>query len=519
MDNFGLRLRQHREQARDPTKKNRRLSQQRLGELLGQVRGDDGVSGATISNWELDNAKIDKDDRQTLTTLIQILYECHGLHSLDEANTLLHAGNYRALDGSEQQRLFPNEPAPLAPTSPTRLQEESLPAGTNRQLFVTLWRELRTRPGFPEQIIITPLHHWTPHKVFWTTIWLGLWLLTWFLTLPLLHWPPAGDNDAQTAATLHLIGSNLIPLLTGLLFALKHRSSPLPHTTPRQFAFFAWLGALAGFTFGYASLSLLRLVAYYLGLANIPPLLAGLAALWLIICTVITAQQLPPHVHHTFGSLRITEGDVALLLLLSLPGLALGLTFATIYPWLLTPTTGTTVILSATMLISAIHLWQPRQLNILLPVLASLLIGIFFINTQAGPLTLALTSGSIAVTATTILRKELHATLAGVSLALGTALVAAWLWPHQPIIASMLTLIVLALWLWQGQQLLRLPASLWLTILAAGVTIILVARYDWPEYETALLFAGAITLLLLTDTIRHKRQRKKQHDPKTQKTA
>lgn len=279
------------------------------------------------------------------------------------------------------------------------------------------------------------------------------------------------------------------------------------------------MGALAGFTFGYASLSLLRLVAYYLGLANIPPLLAGLAALWLIICTVITAQQLPPHVHHTFGSLRITEGDVALLLLLSLPGLALGLTFATIYPWLLTPTTGTTVILSATMLISAIHLWQPRQLNILLPVLASLLIGIFFINTQAGPLTLALTSGSIAVTATTILRKELHATLAGVSLALGTALVAAWLWPHQPIIASMLTLIVLALWLWQGQQLLRLPASLWLTILAAGVTIILVARYDWPEYETALLFAGAITLLLLTDTIRHKRQRKKQHDPKTQKTA
>ena len=120
---FGDSLRFHRRQGHDPSYGGQ-LTQSRLGELLGQRLGvDGGYSGATISDWERNERQIHKDDRRVLVALIQVLHECGGLQTPEQAQALLRAGNYSSLDEDELQLCFP-QPAntpdrPGACTFPT----------------------------------------------------------------------------------------------------------------------------------------------------------------------------------------------------------------------------------------------------------------------------------------------------------------------------------------------------------------------------------------------------------------
>ena len=50
--------------------------------------------------------KINVEDRNVLIALITVLYMCGGLQTLKDANQLLEAGNYRALDDDEKQKVF-----------------------------------------------------------------------------------------------------------------------------------------------------------------------------------------------------------------------------------------------------------------------------------------------------------------------------------------------------------------------------------------------------------------------------
>lgn len=84
------------------------LTQERLGELLGTALGHAGYSGAAVSDWERNKSKIEEDDRPVLMGLISVLVACQGLHTVREANELLQAGNYRALDAAEQGAIFPH---------------------------------------------------------------------------------------------------------------------------------------------------------------------------------------------------------------------------------------------------------------------------------------------------------------------------------------------------------------------------------------------------------------------------
>ncbi len=104
-EGFGLLLRYHRRQCRDPLRGGP-LTQARLGELLGDYLGDAGYSGAAVSDWERDKSKISEDDRLVLVSLIRTLYQCGGLSTIDQADALLQAGNYRDLDRSEAQAIF-----------------------------------------------------------------------------------------------------------------------------------------------------------------------------------------------------------------------------------------------------------------------------------------------------------------------------------------------------------------------------------------------------------------------------
>lgn len=114
MSRFGTLLRAHRRQCQDPLRGGM-LTQERLGELLGEVLGHAGYSGAAISDWERSRSKIDEDDRPVLIALLSVLVACHGLRTVREANELLHAGNYRGLDPTERRTVFPNLAAPCPP--------------------------------------------------------------------------------------------------------------------------------------------------------------------------------------------------------------------------------------------------------------------------------------------------------------------------------------------------------------------------------------------------------------------
>src|SRR5690349_3412555 len=107
MASFGELLREYRQRGK--------LSQAKLGELIGSQLGMlGGYSAAAVSDWERGKSKIDEDERLVLTSLIQVLYGHGGLKDSGDANLLLEAGNYRALDVQEKQRIFPAEPMHMA---------------------------------------------------------------------------------------------------------------------------------------------------------------------------------------------------------------------------------------------------------------------------------------------------------------------------------------------------------------------------------------------------------------------
>jgi class 3 adenylate cyclase/predicted ATPase len=116
MSKFSSLLQTFRLRAQHPEHQGR-LSQARLGQLIGQYLDDEGFTNVTIHNWEHDKSRINQSDRNVLLALIQALYHCQGLNTLNEANELLAAGDYRILNRAEIEQISANwladEAAPL----------------------------------------------------------------------------------------------------------------------------------------------------------------------------------------------------------------------------------------------------------------------------------------------------------------------------------------------------------------------------------------------------------------------
>lgn len=128
MSSFGHLLRFYRRRCQDP-QRGGMLTQERLGELLGVTLGDAGYSGAAVSDWERDKSKINVDDRLVLVTLVNILHSCGGLLTPADADKMLEAGNYRALNERERRQVFPeNDQPPDTSQTLSRKQVSSLPS-------------------------------------------------------------------------------------------------------------------------------------------------------------------------------------------------------------------------------------------------------------------------------------------------------------------------------------------------------------------------------------------------------
>ena len=120
MSDFGDRLRMYRKNAVDPIKGGN-LTLARLTELLEQTYEQHVYSPQAFSLWEKGQRKFPSEDRSLVIAIIHVLYKHNGITSLDEANKLLHAGNYRALDLAECKQIgLPESPArPVASLSPS----------------------------------------------------------------------------------------------------------------------------------------------------------------------------------------------------------------------------------------------------------------------------------------------------------------------------------------------------------------------------------------------------------------
>ena len=184
MNKFGERLRACR-------KKNA-LTQEQLGSLLGMELGDRGFSGAAVSDWERGVSKIHADNRIVLVSLVKILHLHGGVKSLTEANELLEAGNYRALNTHERELLFPEES--LADPEKVKARPESLPLWAS--LSAISAEELRSimvnaddgpPPAWPRvmaAILQRGTNHFTAARALTIILWIWVWLLAWALVTP-----------------------------------------------------------------------------------------------------------------------------------------------------------------------------------------------------------------------------------------------------------------------------------------------------------------------------------------------
>jgi len=356
---FGELLRLYRRQTQDP-QRGGALTQERLGELMGEYLGIPAYSGAAVSDWERGKSQIHKDERRVLVALIRVLYQFHGLLTLEEANTLLLAGNYRSLDAAEAGPIFDL----LPPGSPP---------GKDRQwrvfillLFQSLLDESRApgpsqppRPGWSGAFLGALgrfSDRWSGLRFLRLLAWLAIWGLAWVSTAPLLRWPfpPARVHQVVLA---YIAGASLLPLFIGLLSTT--RSDPfwlqqgLAASAPVRF--YTHLGAGVGFQVGYLMVFAVLLPFYYLGWWRLPGWLVGLLLAWPLVLSAASAREVPFNQWRAYG--RVKLADAWIFSVFFLFPLVWGLFLLMYHAWLLDRFWGPIIIVLAILAIT----WRERR--------------------------------------------------------------------------------------------------------------------------------------------------------------
>ena len=357
MIRFGEILRACRQASNDPDRLNRRLTQERLGELIGQEMGDFGFTGPAISYWESQESKINARDRGVLLALIKVLHRCGGLQTLADANHLLRAGNYSELDTNEAEGIFGalrEEPG----AEPLPADQESSKSFTSffREKFFSFWNALLEEtekgpaPVWPrllaafmrnasERISLSPK----------TVIWIAVWCLAWWLMAPSLRWPFASQAAALQAVGSYVLGTVIIPLLIGMLINTKDdiywQAQRL--ADPRLLRLYTYQGAGIGFNLGYFFVLPVVFIRYHLNLE--PSDWTSFIAVTIgFILANMSARVVPHNLWLAYGRLLLKDG--AIFFFAAFVGPLWGLFFFEYYPILLEPFWGSMVILAALLL-------------------------------------------------------------------------------------------------------------------------------------------------------------------------
>lgn len=373
MSSFGETLRKYRQSSKD-TNSSRPLSQQRLGELLGEELGlQGGYSGAAVSDWERGKSQISASDRRMLLSMLKVLYRHAGLKNVREADILLESGNYKGLSLDEKIQVFPKEIIEDE-------EQDDAPLFEKRRKWILFWsgnlfydNEKLTEqlaraedgppPSWPRKLAVLINGGMAGWNVFHTLrlfLWLLLLLFGVWLLSPSLRWPFADSLEALSAINRYIAGSLSVPALVGLL--TNTRNNPywqkISLVSTRALRLYTYQGAAVGFHVGYFGIFALNLLFYFIGARY--PLWLHLIGIALILgITYWSAHLIPYNVWQAFQRLNLADGAIFFIFIFLGP--AWGVAFYSIFPVLLDPVFGPWVVLSAFGLLILIAAWQYRR--------------------------------------------------------------------------------------------------------------------------------------------------------------
>jgi len=372
---FGEALRAFRQASNDSQRFNRRLSQERLGELIGDEMGDLGFSGAAISYWELGESKISAEDRNVLLALITVLHKCGGLRTLDDANQLLEAGNYRALNPDETRILFPEkilDTASRAQVPPPEIIESKQRIGVRGNFFLGLLQEFHDivakekegpSPYWP-RVIVAVFQRFSDRlsapSVWSFILWVWVWLLAWLLIVPSLRWPFSSPDEALLAVVAYVSGAIIIPALIGVLTDTKNNEfwQKKESVSELNLRLYTHQGASIGFHVGYFFIFMVGLLSYNLGLQSVI-WMELIALVFPIILGYASAQLIPYNLLLAFKQLDLKDG--AIFFVFFLFGPAWGYFLLKSYDILLTKAVGVLTVLLAITGVLAMMVLRYRQ--------------------------------------------------------------------------------------------------------------------------------------------------------------
>ena len=369
---FGKRLRSFRLQYHD-AETGKTLSQQQLGECLYEHFGI-RYSGAAVSDWERNKSKININDRLLLLNIIKILKQHGGIKSPSDANLLLEAGNYRALNVSEKNEVFPEEADNTIPS----IEYSGNPP--LNQLFFNLPVELQKKlaeaktgppPAWPHMVVAVLnqiIEQWTIAHILFFLIWLWIWLITYLLITPSLQWPFTSDEKSQQAMWLYIAGSILAPLLVSLMVGIRNKDFWHKQGTAALYTFrlFIYQGASIGFHIGYFVIFAISLTQYSFQ-AQSAIWFEAIKILFPLAIGYTGAHLVPYNLWRAYGKLNLKDGGIFFVFIILGPLWAWF--FLEFYETLITQKLGAIFILiSATILVSAMTIQYRRKGTTTIPI-------------------------------------------------------------------------------------------------------------------------------------------------------
>ena len=371
MADFGTRLRIIRNHCNEPDFPERRLSQERLGELLGRELGmQGGFSGAAISDWERGKSKIHADNRPVLMSLLIVLRKGGGIQTVADANELLEVGNYRALNSAETEKVFPEERETRDSYSEQKNSDFTLHSSERFPFFPA--EKLRAsllkakegpEPAWPRMFVAVLrsfLDQWTVLHSLKALLWFWVWLFAWGLMAPSLHWPFSSQANAVSVMRMYIGGTLAIPPIMGLLTDTKNNTFWRQHNlaTAAVTRLYTYQGAFIGFHLGYFAAFVTSLLRYYLH-QNSTIGFDLTAMLFPLFVGYLGARLVPYNLWQAYGRLNLADGEIFFFFVIFGP--LWGFLFLEIYPYLLNPLFGAIIILLAITTLVVLMAWQYRR--------------------------------------------------------------------------------------------------------------------------------------------------------------
>jgi hypothetical protein len=372
MATFGEQLRKFRHRCNDPDSPHGKLTQEKFGELMEEEIGI-GYTGAALSDWERGKYKIHADNRPLLMALIKVLHDHGGIRTIEEANRLLEAGNYRDLDPAEESRIFPTATSAtnaVPPSSEIRASKPllasflgnlfSIPEGELQNLIAKA--EAGPAPAWPRVVVALIRRFSDRLSVFQSlkfVLWVWVWLLTWWLIAPSLRWPFSSRENAWLGIFAYTVGSLTVPVLIGALTNTSDHEFWRERRDVKNLILrlYTHQGASIGFHVGYFVVFMIGLLLYTFGWHSMP-WMELISAAFLVALGYASARLVPYNLFAAFKHLSIKDGWIFFGFVLVGP--AWGYFFLETYDILLTRSLGIFIVLSSVTILLAMMALQYR---------------------------------------------------------------------------------------------------------------------------------------------------------------